>query len=36
MARIWNCADEQNLELPNLTEHGWLSDLTVKWSEKRC
>lgn len=28
IARIWNCADEQNL-----TEHGWLSDLTVKWIE---
>ena len=33
VARIWNCACERMIELPNLTEHEWHSDLTAKWIE---
>ena len=34
VARIWNCAGESMVEMPDLTEHGWHSDLTTKWIEQ--
>ena len=34
VARIWNCAGERMVELPDLTDHGWHSDLTTKWIEQ--
>ena len=31
---IWNWAGEGMVELPDLTDHGWHSDLTTKWIEQ--
>ena len=34
VARIWIQADQQRIELPDLTQHGWNISLEIKWVEK--
>ncbi len=31
IARIWNWADERQIDLPDLSGYGWESSLDIKW-----
>ena len=34
VARIWKLSDEAQIQLPNLSQHGWTIDNGIKWIDK--